>query len=264
MKSNLYSIVAYLRYLVQSRTSYSVHSPFVFSLVGQVINDHSENQSFTEIADLRDALFRNARQLEITDFGTGSGSREFIHRFASVSSIARNSGMNNKYGKLLYRLVAWFKPHTIIEIGTSLGLSTTYLAKAAPKANIFTIEGCATKSQQAASNFNKLGISNVEVQIGSFNIVLPALVKKTASVDFVFIDGNHSYKPTLSYFRLLLQIAHNDTVFVFDDIHWSPEMTKAWKEIINHEHVTVSVDLFRMGIVFIRKELSKQHFVIRY
>lgn len=255
---------SYLQYLIASRSRHSVHSPFVFSLVEDVINDKSENESFDEIAVLRDSLYRNVRELEITDFGTGSGDRDFVHRMASVSSIARSSGISHKYGKLLFRLVAFFKPQTIIEMGTSLGLSTAYMAKAAPNAKIYTIEGCATKSQQASSNFKKYDIFNVEVQIGGFEIILPTLMEKAGSVDFVFIDGNHRYKPTLHYFDTLLQIAHNDTIFVFDDIHWSYEMAQAWKEISRHESVSVSIDLFRVGIVFFKKELSKQHFVIRY
>jgi hypothetical protein len=41
-------------------------------------------------------------------------------------------------------------------------------------------------------------------------------------------------------------------------------MQKAWNEITEYEGVTVSIDLFRIGIVFLKKELSKQKFIIRF
>jgi predicted O-methyltransferase YrrM len=95
-------------------------------------------------------------------------------------------------------------------------------------------------------------------------VVLPDLLPQVGKLDFAFIDGNHTYKATVSYFETLLKVAHNDTVFVFDDIHWSEGMEKAWNEICDNGQVTVSIDLFRMGIVFLNKDLSKQKFVTRF
>ena len=71
-------------------------------------------------------------------------------------------------------------------------------------------------------------------------------------------------KNTLEYFNLCLKKIHNETVFVFDDIHWSEEMEEAWNEIKNHSKVRVSVDLFRMGLIFFRKELSYENYVIKF
>jgi predicted O-methyltransferase YrrM len=164
---------------------------------------------------------------------------------------------------LLYRLVEYFRPQTIIELGTSVGISTLYLALANADTRIYTIEGCTTKSEQAASNFTAMRVSNIEQHIGRFDHVLPDLLRQTGKLDFAFIDGNHTYDATIANFEILMSVANNETVFVFDDIHWSAGMQKAWDEIANNDRVTVSIDLFRFGIVFLRKELSKQKFVIR-
>ena len=80
-----------------------------------------------------------------------------------------------------------------------------------------------------------------------------------------YVDGNHRYEPTIRYFQLLLSHAHNDTILIFDDIHWSAEMEKAWKEIQQHPSVRCTVDLFYLGFVFLRDEFKvPQHFVVRF
>jgi len=257
-------MIAYLRYLVNSGSRHSVHSPFVYELVDKVFRNQKDCQAFRDINKLRHKLQLKSQVIEITDFGSGANHKQYSHRFERVASITRNSSVSSKYGRLLYRLVEYFRPETIIELGTSVGISTLYLALANPDAKIYTIEGCTTKSEQAATNFNALQVYNIELHIGRFDLVLPDLVRQTGKLDFAFIDGNHTYDATIANFEILMSVANNETVFVFDDIHWSAGMQKAWDEIADHERVTVSVDLFRFGIVFLRKELSKQKFVIRF
>ena len=264
MRRRIFSLITYLRYLVHSGTRHSVHSPFVYTLVDQVFRNKKDNRSFQEIAKLRRRLLQKSQVIEITDFGSGANHKQYSHRFERVASIVRNSSISDKYGRLLFRLVEFFKPQTSIEIGTSVGISTLYMAMANPDGRVYTIEGCTTKSEQATINFDALNISNIEQHIGRFDIVLPDLVKKVGKLDFAFIDGNHTLKATLENFETLLRISNNDTVFVFDDIQWSAEMQKVWGIIADHERVTVSIDLFRFGIVFLKKELSKQKFVIRF
>lgn len=241
-----------------------MHSPFVYSLVDKVFRNQKEHQAFAVIRERRRKFLHKSQTIEITDFGSGANFQEYVHRFESVSAITRNSSVSEKYGRFLFRLVEHFGPQTIIELGTSVGISTLYLALANPKAKVYTVEGCSTKSEQAAACFSELGISTIEQHIGRFDLVLPDLVKQVGKLDFAFIDGNHTYEATRANFETLLSIADNETIFVFDDIHWSADMHKAWNEIIDYERVTVSIDVFRMGIVFLRKELSKQNFVIRF
>jgi predicted O-methyltransferase YrrM len=264
MSQKVFSAIAYLRYLIQSGSRHSVHSPFVYNLIDKVFRNRDENQAFRSISQLRKKLLAKSQVIEITDFGSGSDHLQYKHRFERVASIVRRSSINERNGRLLFRMVEYFKPLTIIELGTSVGISTLYMATAFPEANVQTIEGCTTKSEQAATNFNSLNVTNIVQHIGRFDIVLPDVIAEAAKLDFAFIDGNHTCEATLANFKSLLAIAHNDTVFVFDDIHWSAGMQKAWYEIADHEHVTVSIDLFRMGIVFLKKELSRQKFVIRF
>ncbi len=264
MRRKLFSALEYLRYLGKSGSRHSVHSPFVYTLVDKVFRNREENQAFRDMSILRKRLLAKSQVIEITDFGSRANQKQYDHRFESVASIVRHSSINERYGSLLFRLVEYFEPHTIIELGTSVGISTLYMSTAFPEASIFTIEGCSTKSEQAAANFEAMKVSSIMQHIGRFDIVLPDVIKQAGKLDFAFVDGNHTYEGTIANFKSLLSIAHNDTVFVFDDIHWSAGMQKAWNEIADHERVTVSIDLFRMGLVFLRKELSRQKFVIRF
>jgi predicted O-methyltransferase YrrM len=264
MKSKSIAVIAWLRYLNNSRTRHSVHSPFVYSLIDEVIRNRKDEVSFDKLQELRYKLARKSQLIEITDFGAGANNKNYEHRFESVGSIVRKSAVTEKYGRLLFRLVEHFKPQVIVELGTSLGLSTLYMALANPQAQVYTIEGCTTRSEQAANNFKNLNVSNIDLHIGRFDLVLPDVISQAKKLDFAFIDGHHTRKATIANFESLLKISHNETVFVFDDIHWSAGMEEAWSEIVVHEMVTVSIDLFRMGIVFLRKELSKQKFVIRF
>jgi predicted O-methyltransferase YrrM len=264
MRQKVFSLIAYMRYLVNSGSRHSVHSPFVYVLVDKIFRSQEDNQAFQDISKTRRKLLNRSQVIEITDFGSGANQKAYSHRFESVASIARKSSVSDKYGRLLFRLVKYFRPQTIIELGTSLGISTLYLALANPDAHIFTIEGCTTKSEQAENNFKAMQVINIEQHIGRFDLVLPDVIKRVGKLDFAFVDGNHTYEATIENFKSLLRISHNETIFVFDDIHWSSDMQKAWNEIADHERITVSVDIFRMGIVFLRKELSKQKFVIRF
>ena len=110
-----------------------------------------------------------------------------------------------------------------------------------------------------------MGRKNIELQQGNFNEILSPFIASTAPLDFVFVDGNHKYEPTIQYFNTLLPKLHEQSILVFDDIHWSKEMEQAWLEIQGHPSVTLTIDLFFIGLVFFRKEnIAKQNMVIRF
>jgi predicted O-methyltransferase YrrM len=261
---NISTILAYLRYINKSGTRHSVHSPFVYTLVDEVLKNNKPNEAFQKIEHLRHIMLKKTQVIEITDFGAGAKEKKYAFRYESVAKVVKKGSVPEKYGKVLFHLVQHFKPQTIVELGSSVGISTLYMALANPNAKVYTIEGCTTKSEQATSNFKKMEATNIVQNIGRFDIVLPDLLPQVGKLDFAFIDGNHIYKATVSYFETLLKISHNDTIFIFDDIHWSEGMERAWNEICDNKQVTVSIDLFRMGIVFLNKQLSKQKFVIRF
>ncbi len=263
----------YLQYLLKARTLHGTHSPFVYSLLEEVIYDTRHYYVFDEIETLRENLLRDERTINIKDFGAGSKINSSPKR--KIKDIARNSAKADKYGQLLFRLIQKFKPETLLELGTSLGISTIYQAAAAPKSKTLTLEGCPETAAVAKENFGKMKLNNIEIIVGNFDETLPAVLGNPATpfplgragdglLDYVFFDGNHRKAPTLAYFSQCLTKAHNDSVFVFDDIHWSEEMEEAWEEIKADAAVTVTIDLFFIGMVFFRKEQVKENFLIRY
>ena len=170
-----------------------------------------------------------------------------------------------KYARLLYRMVSYYKPKTILELGTSFGITSAYLASGNADAVLYTCEGAASIASIAKQNFSKLDLQNILVTEGDFANTLTPLFLKAPIIDFAFIDGNHRKQPTLEYFLKLLGSSSPNSILVFDDIHWSKEMEEAWLEIKQHPSVTVTIDLFFIAIVLINPAFkNKQHFTIRF
>ncbi len=252
----------YLQYLLKARTRHGTHSPFVYSLLEEVIYDTGHFYVFDEIESLRKKLLRDKRTINIKDFGAGSKVNSSPTR--KIQDIVRNSAKADKYGELMFRLIQKFKPETLLELGTSLGISTIYQASAAPKSKLITMEGCPETAAIGKENFEKLKLNNIEIIVGNFDETLSTTLNKITKLDYAFFDGNHRKAPTLAYFNQCLSKVHNDSIFIFDDIHWSDEMEEAWEEIKANPSVTVTIDLFFVGLVFFRKEQKKENFVIRY
>ena len=257
-------MLAYLRYLSRARDEHALHSPFLFSLYTQVIRAKTGSKAqFAVIQALRKELRENRRVITIADFGAGSKVNASQQR--SIGDIARNSQKPARFGRLLFRLIRRFSSKTIVDLGTSLGMTTAYVAEAAkPDGHVLTFEGCPETAAVARQNFERLGLQNVTVVVGNLDETLASHVAALVPIDFVFFDANHRYEPTVRYFETCLTNIHNDTVFVFDDIHWSDEMEQAWAYIKNHSSVTLTVDLFWVGLVFFRQEQPKQDFVLRF
>ncbi len=255
----------YLQYWLTSSNGrgHGIHSPFVFHFTKDVLNDNRSFYCFETIEALREELRQNQTMLTIEDFGAGSNFTKFKQR--SVSSIAASALKTKKFSQLLFRMVNYYQPKTILELGTSLGITTSYLACAKSDANVITMEGSHAIASVAKQNFEQLGIQNIQLIEGNFDVTLPPITSGLSSLDFAFVDGNHRKEPTLAYFQQLLQKQNEHSIFVFDDIHWSEGMEEAWNEIKSHAAVTVTIDLFFIGLIFFRKEnKAKQHFVIRF
>ena len=254
----------YLSYYFKSKTKFNIHSPFVYDFITNVLEDNIAYKEYQIAKQLYNKLSQEDNVIEVVDFGAGATSYPYSSSLKRVSKMAQRSSIKPKYGELLFRLIKYYKPETIIEVGTSLGVSTTYLALSNPLTKIISIEGCASTASKATENFDKLELKNIEQIIGNADIILSKLCKKTTKVDFVFFDANHRKKPTIEYFEQCLEKSHNDTIFVFDDIYWSSGMVQAWDYIKNHQKVKLTIDLFFLGIVFFKKELSKENFKLRF
>lgn len=253
----------YIRYFLQSDTAHAVHSPFVFSFIEEILRDKRTFYSFKAIEKIRQALLSDNHPLKITDMGAGSSLQKPAER--RVCDIARSAAKSSKYCKLLFRLVNYFQPETILELGTSLGISAAYMASAHSNARLFTLEGSDTVAEIASETFQQLNLDHTQIIIGNFDDTLAPVLMQIPKLDMAFIDGNHRKEPTLRYFSQCLTKAHNDTILIFDDIHWTEDMEETWETIKANSAVTLTIDLFFLGLVFLKKEFKeKQHFVLRY
>jgi predicted O-methyltransferase YrrM len=255
----------YLKYWLTASngSGHGVHSPFVFEWITQVLNDKRAFDCFQAIETVREALKINNTEISVPDFG--AGSRKHLDNKRKIATIAQSSLKPKKYSRLLFRMVHYYKPATILELGTSLGITTAYLSSANPDARVVTMEGAPEVAAIAQNNFKQLNLSNITVEVGNFDDQLSVVLNRLQQVDFAFIDGNHRKEPTLNYFHQLLETSTPSTIFIFDDIHWSKDMEAAWMEIQQHPAVTLTIDLFFIGIVFFRQEQKvKEHFSVRF
>src|SRR6187431_2122909 len=242
---------------------HGMHSPFVFEFITKILNDKTFYPEYEKVESLRNRLLNDHTVLEVKDFGAGSVISKKNQR--SISSLAKNAAKPKKFGQLLFRMVKYYQAATILELGTSLGITTSYFSLAKPDARLITMEGSKEIAEIAKRNHRNLEIRNIEIVEGNFDNTLSSVVRGLSTVDFAFIDGNHRKEPTERYFKEILSKANNNSILVFDDIHWSSEMEAAWETIKKDAAVTCSIDLFFIGIVFFRKESKeKQHFTIRY
>lgn len=249
---------SYCSYRLKAKGAHSVHSPFVFDIVEKVLDDGREYYAFEEIEELRLDLLDDFTHIIVQDYG--AGSKKLKSESRSISKIAKISGIRPKYGRLLFRLANLINARSILELGTCLGIGTAFMAAADGTAQITSIEGSDILAKRARANLRELDLK-AEVIHSTFDDALPSM---EGPFDMVYIDGNHTYEATMRYFHELLHRLTPTGVMVFDDIYWSTGMMRAWKEICADERITLSIDLYQLGLVFPKPEFEKQHFVLRY
>lgn len=254
----IYTLKKYLQFLLRSTNQHGVHSPFVFKFVTRCLYDNSKHEEYKKLYNYREGLLNSDEVIQVTDYG--AGSRIFKSEKRKISAIAKHAGATRGRMKLLYRLVYYFRPAQILELGASVGLATYSLALP-ESGQVASVEGCPATAAVAKKQLGDYGLTDVKIQISDFSKALQELGSE--KFDLVYFDGNHSKEATLSYFERLLPTAKNDSVWIFDDIYWSPEMTEAWEVIKQHPSVRVTVDCFWLGFVFFRIEQEKEHFKIR-
>lgn len=265
MYSKTQLVLKYLNYYLKASNGkgHGMHSPFVFELIDEVLNDDRNFYAYDPVEKIRQSLLTNQQKLTIEDFG--AGSRTIKNNERTIASIAKSSLKPKKYSQLLFRMVDHYQPKTILELGTSFGITTSYLASAKQDATIISMEGSDAIATIAKENFGKLKLKNIELVKGNFDDTLAKTISNLSTIDLAFIDGNHRYQPTLNYFEQILAKSNNYSIIILDDIHWSKEMEAAWKDIQDHSLVTMTIDLFFIGIVLLRNEFKvKQHFSVRF
>jgi hypothetical protein len=252
----------FFTYTLHAKGSRPIHSPFVFDFVRTVLRDQRNFYCYDEIENLRSQLLQRNELMAVTDFGAGPLAGTGPLR--TIASMAKQSATPAHVAQLLFRTALHYDCRNMLELGTSLGLTSLYLSSADRQAKVVTIEGDPAVSALAKNHFESLKRKNVTAMTGEFTACLPKALHALKHVDFAYLDGNHRRDATIRYFKAILEYAHDKSILIIGDIHWSKEMKQAWKEICSLAPVTVTIDLYFAGIVFLRKELSKQHFVIRW
>jgi len=259
--SHLWRAKQYAKYLSKAKNRHGIHSPFVYKLLDSVIYGKTKFSEYKTVETIRKQLLKRTDEIEITDLGAGSTVNKSNRR--KISDIAKNSAKGGKWGELLFRMARRFEPETMVELGTSLGIGSLYQSLGNPNGNLSTFEGCPNTAAIAREQFQTAKVNPTIIE-GNFDDTLQPFLDSIEKLDWAFIDGNHQKEPTIRYFEQCLEKCHNDSILLFDDICWSQGMAEAWENIKAHERVTVTLDLFQVGIVFLRKEQPKQHFSIRY
>jgi len=251
---------------IRYRKGRGIHSPYLFEFVHDVVFNAAGMEPPDWLTEEHRAMLGDTRVIPADrrgSFGTGSGERDRAGE-RTVRSFVRGSSVSRKYGALLYRISRWFSPEMIVELGTGLGVSTLYLAAGAPGVPLHSMEGDMERAAIAAQLMCRRNLEGVSIHWGELERKLEDLLPQVPGRFLVFLDANHRYEPALRYAGLLLERAGGEAILVMDDIHWSREMYRAWKEVISWPEVRMSIDLFHMGILLLRKDLQKRNVKINY
>lgn len=236
----------------------------MYDLYTKVIHARRKaRHTFKDIETIRKELRVSDLEIDVLDLGAGSRVNKSNRR--KVSQIARNAEKSARFGRFFYALSTYLSAESILELGTSLGLTTAYFAKADSAERVITLEGCPETVAIARANFQRLGLGSVTTIVGNIDETFPkVLAEEEKGFDLIFFDANHRFEPTVRYFETAKKYARPKSVFIFDDIYWSDEMKRAWEVIKADPDVTVTIDLFWIGLVFFRKEQPKENFTLRF
>lgn len=248
-----------LSFYWNAKTKYSLHSPFVFDFFNTVMNVKLDTPVIQQIENERKSFVKDTSEMPFVEYGAGSRVNNGSTRV--VGDVAKSSLSGSWQCELMYNLIKRYQPHSILEIGTSLGISSAYLAAASKHSSIITLEGNPSSADKARALFNRLDLSNIELIEGEFGETIDKALNRSKKIDCAFIDGNHRKQATIDYFHMIRQKTDTHSFVIVDDIYWSVGMQEAWQEIIKHDSVAFSLDLFRFGIVFFdHSVMEKQHF----
>lgn len=257
------SLYQYFRHRLQAANAkgHGVHSPFLFNFIQHVLNDRTLYDEYAYPEQYRAELFSDTSIYTAVDHGASARSGQQLR----VDRTARVSLQPSKWAQLLFRIIRYYHPGPVLELGTSLGVTTHYLALADREQPVLTLEGDPFIADRARTHFEQSGLVNTTVWTTPFDQRLPAALDQLGQVGFALVDGNHRKEPTLAYVDQLMPYLGNQSILVLDDIHWSVPMQEAWVQIQSRPEVRCTIDLFRMGIVFFRTDFHEPvHIRLRY
>jgi predicted O-methyltransferase YrrM len=256
--ATFFQLKSFLSYWLNSVDEHSLHSPFFYDFYTKVVKQVSPENALAE--KLRSDLLKSDLTLTLNDLGAGSVITSTTRK---VSDIARISLSPIKYSQLYARTIAFFKCKNCVELGTSLGINTLYLAEH-KNTQVTTFEGANPIAEMARDTFSFGETTNIRLVEGNIDDTLHPFLRNHAKIDFVLIDANHRYEAAIRYFEKLVMASHDKTILVFDDIHLNAGMEKAWKEIQAHKLVYATADVYRCGFVFLDPSLTSQHWILQF
>jgi predicted O-methyltransferase YrrM len=253
----------YLNYRLRARhkKGRGIHPPFAYRIIREVIYGVDPDiEGLGRIEQHRQDLLKMTGSIMVEDFG--AGSRRGLDRERRICDLVKHTAISQKRGRLLARLVCHMKPSTMIELGTGAGLASLYLSLGNPAGQVVTCEGSGEIAVLARMGIEKLGIENIDIRTGLFTELLPGLLNHAGEESFVFIDGDHRGDSLISYFDRIVATGHRRMVVVLDDIHWSRSMYQAWRKIVRLSEISLSIELYNTGIVFLDETIQQDHFVV--
>lgn len=236
---------AFCKYYFKAHTIYQIHSPLLFDFCQHIL-ENKKQTSQPQLKALKSKLKSDQTIIERKDYGSGSKN---IATTTTVAKVAQYALSHSIVVNWLSRMLTHYQPKVFLELGTSLGLTTAYLATTSPATQIITVEGDPAIYNIATQNFRDLHLP-VQSHLASFDEFLNQDHLDESPPNMMFIDGHHNGSATLKYFELLKTKMATNAIIIFDDIHWTPDMENAWEIIKKDECVSYSVDLFQIGIIF--------------
>lgn len=260
LSATFFILKEYLLYFLERTDRHSLQAPFASDFYRELITYIRQHRNGNPALEgLRKSLILDSKILEIKDEGAGSNFAVGTKR--SVASICKNSCSSLPHN-LLYQFIVNKTPaKTVVELGTSFGINTGYLAERTI-GTVFTFEADSSLLE-IAKNTNT-NYSNITFIPGLIAETLPGFLMGQPRIDFIQVDAHHTYQATMQYCKWVWPYLHEQSVVVIGDIHWSPEMKKAWLEIKKFPGVTSSMDFFECGVLFFKTEIQPEHHILYY
>lgn len=252
-------ICEYIKYIIKAQGRHKIHSPFVFDFVDVCLNQKIDLLAKKKLKEYNTTLFADKKKYIFDTFGAGSKNKR---RVSNIKELAKKAGTRGKYWDLLYKLSKHYKPNSILELGTNLGFGTLAFNLGHPTVNIDTIEGSRILYEVNIKNLKRLNNNKINLFNSTFETFFDKPNK--TKYDLVFIDGDHTCKKLFLHLEKVMHHIHQETIIIIDDIRWSDDMYNGWKQIVDDKRFNLTIDLFKIGIIILKKNKEKEHFIIRY
>lgn len=256
----LKTIILYIQYFFTVVDEHSIQAPFAFQLYKELKKSKKEIMSNDEIEQYRRIFQNDHTQITSNDMGAGS----IVSGANTFSSVAKYGISSEKDCLFLQKLAEICKAKICIELGTSLGIATSYLAMANYMEKVYTFEGKEQLVKKSRQLFDDLRINKIQIIQGNIDDKLPEILDNIGQIDLAIIDANHTESALLAYFGLLKAKISPNGVIIIDDIRWSAEMHSGWLKLVKSAEVSLSIDFLNKGVLFFGKGMQKQHYVLRY